>query len=104
MSGTATLSPFAKSLQTQMQEKRANITGMSNEWKDETGNGHSSSPPTSTSPTSPPSRRRDDIKQLIAAEEKAAGMLRYLGPPEGTPAAGADRSARPARRADQVRR
>lgn len=79
-------------LKTHLGTAAAEVTRLADTWKDETGNGHFALSPAQHKDYLSAVNKADQIKQLIVAEEKSAGIFEYLAAPNGTPAAGADRS------------
>lgn len=77
-------------LKSALASKGEEINGLANSWKDETGKGHLVLSPEQHATYVKSVNEAQQIRDLIAAEEKAAGIFEYLNAPDGTPAAGAD--------------
>ena len=77
-------------LKSVLTEKAAEIKGMSDSWRDETGKGQYVIEPAQHAAYLKAVKDAEDIKSLIAAEEGAKGIFEYLDAPSGTPAAGQD--------------
>jgi hypothetical protein len=72
-----------KSLRTQLAEKAAQIEGLSSAWKDETGNGHYVISTEQKADYQKAVTDAQEIRELLATEEKAAGIFAYLEQPDG---------------------
>lgn len=90
MTGTGRITELKSALRTKSEE----ITNLSNSWKDETGKGHLVLSKQEHATYVKAVNDAQEIRDLIATEEKAAGIFEYLDAPDGTPAAGADAAAR----------
>lgn len=79
-----------KELRGHLAEKGQEIKNLAGSWKDETGDGKFAISKKQHKDYLDAVNAAEEIKQLISAEEKAAGIFEFLDSPEGTPAAGDD--------------
>jgi Phage capsid family len=86
-----------KELQAALQTKAAEIEGLSNGWKDETGDGKFVLDTKQFKTYQKTVGEAEEIKQLLLTEQTAGGIFEFLSQPEGTTLAGED-AARGARR------
>lgn len=94
MSDSTKTTPRIRELRGALAEKGEEIKNLSNSWKDETGKGQFV---VSTQQHKDYLKAVEDaqsIRDLIAVEEKAAGIFEYLDAPEGTPAGAVDAAER----------
>lgn len=77
-------------LKTLLREKSADIKGLSESWKDETGDGHFVLSKDDQAKYIKACNDGQEIRDLIAAEEKAVGIFEYLDAPEGGSESAAD--------------
>jgi hypothetical protein len=82
-----------RELKTALAAKADEIKNLSAAWKDETGNGQFVLSKQQHTDYVKSINDAQQIRDLIAVEEKAAGIFEYLDAPEGTPAAGSDAAA-----------
>lgn len=80
-------------LKTALKTQADEVTRLANTWRDETGKGQFVLSTEQHKDYLSAVQKADEIRQLIAAEEKAAGIFEYLDAPDGTPAAGAEAAA-----------
>jgi hypothetical protein len=80
-------------LREHLAEKATEIKGMSDSWKDETGNGHFVLSTKEHADYVKAVKDAEDIKSLIVAEQAAKGIFEFLDAPTGTPAAAGDAAA-----------
>lgn len=83
-----------RELRTALAAKGEEIKNLSNDWRDETGNGHLVLTKKQHADYVKAVNDAQDIRDLISAEEKASGIFEYLDAPQGTPSAGRDASER----------
>ena len=85
--------PRVRELKSALASKAEEIKNLSASWKDETGNGQFVLSKADHANYVKAINDAQEIRDLIATEEKAAGIFEYLDAPDGTPAAGSDAAA-----------
>lgn len=91
---TTATTPRIKELRGHLAEKGEEIKNLANSWTDETGKGHFKVSTQQHKDYLSAVADAQEIRDLIAVEEKAAGIFEYLDAPEGTPAAALDAAER----------
>jgi HK97 family phage major capsid protein len=82
-----------KSLRQQLEVKVADIEGMANSWKDETGKGHFVLSPEEKTRYTKVVNDAQEIRDLIALEEKAHGLVEWANSEQGPSVGGWDAGA-----------